>query len=77
MFIIRCTTDINIPLFSKIESQLRTNQQGLVVAVELGNAVVDTILGVTVATRDVLIFISLEAEVSILALSMRWTCEHE
>ena len=56
--------------FSQIASRIKDNaaRSSLVVAVEQGNAVINTILGVAVAARDVLVRISLKAEVAILAL---------
>ena len=47
---------------------LTQTKLGLVVAVKLGNAVVNTILGIAVATGNILVGVALQAEVSILAL---------
>ena len=47
---------------------LTQTKLGLVVAVKLGNAVVNAILGIAVATGNILVGVALQAEVSILAL---------
>ena len=47
---------------------LTQTKLGLVVAVKLGNAVVNAILGIAVATGNILVGVALQTEVSILAL---------